>query len=284
MRLIKLWLVVGSMIGASFGLVPSTSLAKQARGASNRHHGGGGGSPSTGYDISYPQCGAPYPSSPAFGIVGVNGGLANDPNSCFGSELQWALSSPGQTSPSQPRASLYINTANPGPRPGVTDWPSSGTSPYGSCDGSWSQACSYVYGGQRAAYSYGLVRNTNSGVAASAPWWLDIETANSWATTSTQGYAQLNIAAIKGFIAGLQGAGATGPVGIYSTAYQWNQITGLNAQTSPSGMGSALPDWVGGGGGLSQAQSNCSTGGFTGAIPTLTQYSSNGFDADYRCS
>jgi hypothetical protein len=248
-----------------------------------KHPSGGGGGTSAGYDISYPQCTTGYPSSPAFGIVGVNGGLANDANKCFGSELQWALASPGLAN--QPKASLYINTANPGPAPGVTDWPTSGSTPsYGTCDGSWSKACSYVYGEQRADYSYGLVAATSSTVAASAPWWLDIETANSWATSATGGYTQLNIAAVQGFIAGLRGSGASGSVGVYSTAYQWNQITGLTAQTTGSGLGSSPPGWIGGTGQLKQAQNNCSTGGFTGVSPTLAQYSSGGFDADLRCA
>jgi hypothetical protein len=239
---------------------------------------------SSGYDISYPQCSSAYPAAPAFGVVGVNGGLANDANPCFSSELQWAMASPGLTTPVQANASLYINTANPGPAHGVKDWPTSGTSPYGGCNGTWSQACSYVYGEQRASYSYGLVKTSNSTVAASAPWWLDIETANSWATRRTKGYTQLNIAAIRGFIAGLQTAGASASIGIYSTAGQWNTITGLNAQTSPSAIGSTLPDWVGGLGDLSSAQTNCTSGGFTGASPTLAQYSSGGYDADLRCS
>ncbi|HZC74863.1 MAG TPA: hypothetical protein VE220_02720, partial [Gaiellaceae bacterium] len=37
----------------------------------------GGSSPTTGFDVSYPQCSGSYPSNPLFGIVGVNGGLAN---------------------------------------------------------------------------------------------------------------------------------------------------------------------------------------------------------------
>jgi hypothetical protein len=77
----------------------------------------------TGNDVSYPQCGHRFPSSPAFGIVGVNGGLANDLNPCLGpsssypsyatSELYWAVTAAtGKTK--QPKASLYVNTADPG--------------------------------------------------------------------------------------------------------------------------------------------------------------------------
>lgn len=238
----------------------------------------------TGYDISYPQCGGAYPAAPAFGIVGVNGGLANDANSCFGSELSWALAAPGLAAPPQPAASLYINTADPGPAPGVADWPTSGSNVYGTCDGTWSTACAYGYGEQRASYSYGLVSAVDPGVAAGAPWWLDIETANSWAGATTAGYAQLNIAAIRGFADGLRAAGATQPVGVYSTGYQWSQITGLTAQTTPAALGTTPPDWVAGGGSLKNAQGHCTSGGFTGAAPALAQYSSGGFDADYRCT
>jgi hypothetical protein len=82
-------------------------------------------------------------------------------------------------------------------------------------------------------------------VASSNPWWLDIETASSWATSTTSGYAQLNIAAIQGFIAGLRDSGANGPIGIYSTCSQWNTIAGLNAQTTTAGLGLTTPppDW-----------------------------------------
>lgn len=237
----------------------------------------------TGYDISYPQCGGSYPSGAAFGIVGVDGGLANDANSCFSSELAWAQATPGLSSPLQPSTSLYINTADPGPAPGVTDWPQTGSSTaYGSCDGSWSEACAYIYGENRASYSYGLVSPTSPSVAASAPWWLDIETANSWATSTTSGYTGLNIAAIQGFIAGLQAAGATAPVGIYSTASQWSTITGLDASTTPTDF-PALNDWVAGARSLRAAQGNCTNGGFTGVAPILAQYYSGGFDADLRC-
>lgn len=238
----------------------------------------------TGFDISYPQCGGPYPSGAQFGIVGVNGGLANNTNACLSSELSWAQNTPGLTSPSQPSTSLYINTADPGN--GVADWPSpakgtgGGSTPYGNCDGSWSQACSYVYGQQRAGYSYRLVSSANSALAARAPWWLDIETVNSWATASNSpNWAALNVATIRGFVDGLQGAGATAAVGFYSTGYQWQAITG---QTAANSSFPTAPDWVAGGGSLSQAQANCSAS-FSGGRVALTQFPSGGYDGDYAC-
>ncbi len=248
-----------------------------------RHHQTSPPPAGTGYDISYPQCGKTYPSAQAFGVVGVNGGLANDPNGCLSSELSWAAASPGLSSPSQPPASLYLNTADPGN--GVADWPKSGTGgSYGTCDGSWSTACAYVYGEQRSTYSYGLVSPYASTVnPATAPWWLDIETVNSWATPSNNpNWAALNIATIQGFVAGLQSAGATGSIGFYSTGAQWNTITGLNASTSPGYFPTSEPDWVAGAGSYSQAQSNCSAS-FTGGRVALAQFPWNGFDADLAC-
>ena len=236
-----------------------------------------------GNDISYPQCGQTYPSGQAFGIVGVNGGLANDANGCLNSELAWALASPGITSPDQAPASLYINTADPGPAPGVTDWPRSGSDNYGSCRGTWSKACAYLYGQERATYSYSLVSASHPDVATEAPWWLDIETSNTWATSSTRGYKGLNIAAIQGFISGLENAGAAAPVGVYSSTTQWKTITGLTAKTTRSAFGSSPPAWVAGASTLKGAHDECATTAFTGARPALSQYSAGSFDADLRC-
>ena len=236
------------------------------------------GPPTVGYDISWPQCGSAYPVRPAFGIVGVDGGLANDANRCLTSELTWAAAAPGLGS--QPATSLYINTGDPGA--GVADWPTSGSSSaYGTCSGGWTTACAYVYGAQRADYSYGLVAAVNATAAAAAPWWLDIETGNSWATSGTSGYAALNIATIQGFVGGLQSSGASGPVGIYSTGAQWRAITALTAVTSPAYFPTEL-DWVAGARSLKSAQANCSAS-FTGGHVQLSQYPAGGYDADLVC-
>src|SRR5258708_5283366 len=82
----------------------------------------------TGYDASFPQCSGSDPSNPLFGIVGVNGGLANNANRGISGELHRARQTPGQKGPKQPPLSLCIATRNPGGRP-VADWPRGGTPP-----------------------------------------------------------------------------------------------------------------------------------------------------------
>lgn len=238
-----------------------------------------------GADVSYPQCGHVLPQHQTFGIVGVNGGLANTANKCLGRELRWAKSSPGLTSPSpsQAQASLYINTADPGP--GVSDWPQSGTTTdYGACHGHWTRACAYLYGVARATYSYNLVSAVDSELASTAPWWLDIETVNSWATRSTSGYKGLNIATIRGFIEGLVADGAAAPVGVYSTATEWRTITGLSPSKTAAALdGTSPPAWISGTGTLKDARAACAAAGFTGIRPALAQYSAGSFDGDLRC-
>ena len=239
----------------------------------------GGSSPPAGYDVSYPQCSESYPTNVLFGIVGVNGGLAHDANPCLGGELRWARDAPGQKRPKQPSLSLYIDTGNPGVH--VSQWPNAGTAPiYGACNGLLTNACSYIYGVQRATYSYRLVAAQDPAAAETAPWWLDVELALSWAGTY-----QLNIAALQGYIAGLRNAGATGPIGIYSTSAQWKEITGLTALTTATAFNGELPDWVAETEAtLTQAQQNCTSGGFTGSAPTLAQFQIGEFDADLRCT
>ena len=194
--------------------------------------------------------------------------------SCAGRETRPDRS--GQRS--QP-LSLYIDTGNPGAH--VSEWPKGGTAAvYGACNGLLTNACSYLYGVQRAAYSYRLAAAQDPAAAETAPWWLDVELALSWAGTY-----RLNIAALQGYIAGLRNAGATGPIGVYSTSAQWKEITGLTAQTTPTGFSGQLPDWVAGTEAtLTQARQNCTSDSFTGVAPTLAQYQIGRFDADLRCT
>jgi hypothetical protein len=242
----------------------------------------------TGFDVSYPLCGRALPAAAAFGVVGVNGGLANNANPCLAGELAWASATPGLARPARPPASLYLNTADPGNR--VADWPTpangsaGGTTPYGACDGSWSTACGYLYGAQRAVVSYQLVASANAGVSpAYAPWWLDVETVSSWARPSDlTSWADVNVATIQGFVAGLRLAGASAPVGFYSTATQWRSITGLDAASTASRLPASAPDWLAGAGTLGDAAARCQDS-FTGGPVELVQYDAGGLDGDLAC-
>lgn len=231
----------------------------------------------TGNDVSYPQCGKTLPSSQAFGIVGVNDGLANTTNPCLAAEITWAQGSAGGTS--QPKASLYVNTADPG-NLGVADWPVNNTDPvtgtpvadpYGSCAGTDDQACAWQYGWNMADLD---AQTRGVPGPGGYRWWLDVETANSWESST-----QNNRADLEGMAAYFEGTGAT--VGIYSTAAQWGQIAGTVPSASPL---YPLPDWLPGARTLTQAQKNCAAAPLTGGgTVTVTQWTTSPADSDYSC-
>lgn len=211
----------------------------------------------TGYDISWPQCGATYPSqSYSFGIVGVTDGRAFTLNPCLASEYTWAQGGSSATSP----VALYMNLNYPSgstAREGATG-------PYGSCrKGS---ACAAQNYGWNAA-SYAFTQNGAASPVTASMWWLDIETGNTWSKN-----AALNADVIQGAIAYLQGQGAT--VGIYSTAYQWKTIAG--------GYAPVAPNWVAGASAANPA-ALCSSPLYSGGSVWLTQYVGPTFDTDYSC-
>ena len=245
-------------------------------------------SPGThGYDVSYPQCGKTLPSSPAFGIVGVNNGVLYSTNPCLGTELRWAQRAANRA------PSFYANTADPGPAYS-SHWPTGQTTPQ-LCDPATNNtpSCSYDYGWNGAKDSFAIavsaeqqVNGTSSAtataIAAQAPWWLDVETANSWQTLESA-YGQTassksnDTAALDGAVAYLHSIGVA-HVGFYSTGYQWTQVTGGTASHF-----AANPDWVAGYSSQSTAKTGCNSAGFAGGPVKLTQYPSNSFDADYAC-
>jgi hypothetical protein len=232
------------------------------------------------FDISYPQCGSPFPADAEFGIVGVNHGKVFSANPCLSTgdgppELIWA---------GGVRAQLYANTGDPGPALS-SRWPNNQTSPR-QCDasavpGSDTADCAYDYGWNAAADSYRTAASAYVSLglapagATSTPspnvWWLDVEINNSWRPDTT-----LNVAVLKGAVAYLQSAGTAG-IGFYSTQYQWNQITGGTSDFS------AYPSWVAGANSAKQAVGICSAKGFTGGRVALVQYPAGGFDADFLC-
>ncbi|HEY5275518.1 MAG TPA: hypothetical protein VIK38_03100, partial [Coriobacteriia bacterium] len=220
-----------------------------------------------GYDISWPQCGAPYPVNPAFGIVGANKGIVFSPNPCLASEVTWA----GGTS-----AALYANAGNPGPALS-THWPTGQTSPQ-VCSAATpdTAACAYDYGYNAAADSYAAAVSAFAALGlstspAGSPWWLDVEISNSWRTDVT-----LNVAALSGAVYYLGSVARVASLGFYSTSYQWGVITGGTSVFSP------YPSWVAGGADAAGARVNCAGPGFTGGGVALAQYVTGGFDADLR--
>ncbi len=276
---------------------------------------GGGGTSTTGLDVSYPQCGTTLPSTTAFAIVGVNGGLANDLNACLGpsasypdysaSELYWAsVAATGATGTSVAKVGLYVNTADPGNiydgRP-IADWPTSGSAAsYGTCAtttvssrgktytvGADSDACAWVYGYNKATQDATWLttaaetindQETTTSVADTAsayPWWLDVETANTWQSDTT-----MNVADLQGMIAGFQAAGA-GSFGVYSTAAQWTTITGGTTEADTGLYG--LADWIPGASSLTSAEANCALSSFTGGSVAITQWTAT-LDNDDACS
>ena len=233
------------------------------------------------YDISYPQCGRPFPTDAEFGIVGVNKGIVFSPNPCQGAgdgppELTWA---------GGVKAQLYANTANPGPALS-SRWPDGQTSPRecntSAVPGSDTANCAYDYGWNAAADSYSTAASAYVSLGLASPgaistpspnvWWLDVEINNSWRTDVT-----LNVAALGGAVAYLQSMNTAG-IGFYSNQYQWNQITGGTSAFS------AYPSWVAGASSARQAVTDCSAKGFTGGRVALAQYLAGGFDADFLCS
>jgi hypothetical protein len=264
---------------------------------------GGPKGTAAGNDISWPQCGRAYPSGQAFGIVGVNNGLANNTNPCFAGELAWAQTSPGL--PTQPAASVYVNTGNPSGA-GPVWWPTSNTfygaadgtdsntpftgstqvtvpvPSYGACSASNDAGCSYVYGWAKAYEDY-----NHRGVPspASFRWWLDVETTNSWETPGTTyptAYTS-NIADLRGMLDYFTSRGAA--VGIYSTAYQWSQITGGTAQLGGADPFAAVPNWVAGASSSTASKYCASSYAFTyNSEVALTQYISGRFDYDHSCA
>jgi hypothetical protein len=250
------------LAGGAFSAVSLTLTVLPAHASSPAPAG------STGYDISWPQCPSNFPAGASFGIVGVTNGLAFSANPCLKDEYTWASGRPYA-------AGLYLNTGNP--ETASSNWPGrAGVGPR-TCQGSdlsdpSNVNCAYNYGWNAATDAF-KVASANVGTAAQTqPWWLDVETGNSW-----NGTTAANSSTVQGYVDYLRSQG-TGTVGIYSTGLQWGQITGGYAVPS-------APDWLAGASTAKQAASMCKpANSFSGGAVQLVQYPRNGFDGDYVCS
>jgi len=235
---------------------------------------------SIGYDISFPQCSESLPSSPGFGIVGVNAGHPFSTNPCLSRELAWAQGAVNAN------PAFYANADNPGPT-FAADWPTSQQSPK-VCSGADSVACSYDYGWNAARSAFANAVNAEiangssspTGAAIAAPWWLDVETGNKWQTIEMGRSAATGTydeAAIEGMIASFTNIGVTS-IGVYSTSQQWKVITVATPSSFPQ-----VPVWIPGFGSAPAAQVGCSSSSFTAGRVALIQYGSHGYDGDYLC-
>ncbi len=206
----------------------------------------------TGYDISWPQCGGRYPDPPhVVTIVGVNRGHMFSGNPCFASEAAWA--GPGIT--------LYVNAG------GLPLDDVSGLTGVRTCAVLDIACRSYNWG--RAAAADDLARVAAAGVRSSM-WWLDVELDPRWRADHAS-----NTAVIRGLLEGLRAAGLV--VGIYSTSYQWGYITG-------NLWNPAVPLWVPGARTADEARQFCDAAhAFGGGVTWLTQWTVV-YDQDYACS
>jgi hypothetical protein len=179
------------------------------------------------------------------------------------------------------------------PAPGG-DPPQEASGPRASCSRTSSVCEGYDWGYNYANDDLAFV--ASQGFVAHA-WWLDIETGEGWPTLAS--LQPVNAAIIQGALDAIKADGQLG--GIYSTWYQWGQITGSYLPHS------IPPIWVPGAedasGNSYSAASYCQRAlepgdpsdiyspyiGFANGVPWLVQYgyeASSGpvsIDPDYSC-
>lgn len=250
---------VKSTLGLAFGIAFLLAFGAGAMAAFDPYSSG-----TTGYDVSYPQCGAAAAQG-QFGIVGVNGGYPfTYYNNCLASEFADAVRTGN--------AALYINT---GYDPTYTaldgrhmtqDCATKSQSISGRPDqqAAWGVGCSEAE--RDVAYAASQSASTPSA------WWLDIETSNSWSASDLS----LNQYTIEGIIATLR-AQASVPIGVYSSSSQWDAVVGVGYHATVDA------DWVATGlRTAKRARAWCGRTGFTGAPVWLVQYVTS-IDNDYVC-
>jgi len=214
-----------------------------------------------GHDISWPQCGKPWPDVGAFGIVGVTNGRPYTENACLTSQFAWAEASPGG-------AGFYMNTSNPGIESLALDWYAQ-RSPDAGCAPGNEVACAYDFGFNAAAEAYAYAQ-ASTGQAAGRVWWLDVELDNSWSDTDIGA----NRASIQGSLDFLQRQPGV-VVGVYTTPRMWARIMGDHRL--------ALPNWTAGASTMAGAVAHCGPGfSATGGPVVLSQWV-EGFDNNYVC-
>lgn len=242
--------VVCSVVGATLMMLVVVARPADAAAAS---HIVTGATPytsgTTGYDVSWPNCTATAPKHPNFGIVGVTDGTGYSQSPCLAKEAAWF------TAPS-----LYVNTGWYNQSSYINP-----TSPKVCATGD-NNCLAYNYGYNAGLYALNYANSLN--IHASA-WWLDVETGNTWNSDTTQ-----NRNSLQGEYDALIANGVT-TVGVYSTTYQWDTITGTWLNNWPNWGATTVRT-------ASQAAKYCTGHQFTGGPTYLIQFSGT-LDQDYAC-
>ena len=226
---------------------------------------------SDGWDISYPQCGVAPPGDGGTGVVGATAGRPFSTNYCLAAQFEWA------SRKAQP-PHLYMNTSNPENHSAY--WTlRAGTGPRAcagpNLDDPANLDCAYNFGWNNARDAVAGARELIGGAAFTHAWWLDVETANSW-----NGTPEANAQDVQGTLDFL-GSLHVPATGIYSTGYQWAEITG--GYHPPPGA-AAAGNWVAGATTRKQARAWCSADhAFSGGTVRMVQWVNGDFDANEVC-
>ena len=237
-------------------------------------------SASTGYDISYPQCGATITYPAGFGVVGVNDGHPYSTNPCLASEITWAKTTIAGV------PSFYMNTDSPGPAD-TSNWPRCDRPQ--SCSGGNSTTCAYDYATVRPKFfrQRHQCRDRRTALRRPQPrsrartggstWKLATTGRSSNRRTGRRPVRSTDQSMLLGAVAYLKSVGVNN-LGLYSTAQQWHTIMG----TPPTAFES-LSAWMPGYATLAAAEAACALPSFNGGRVAMIQYPMNGLDGDYAC-
>ncbi len=271
-QLITSELLVASSLTLTGGMVGAAAAYGETRTATKASLDRGTGHTALfGYDVSYRQRKGPLPKDPAFAIVGIDYPYPDTPNKAFHKEYNWAETAIGGTL--VPRVSAYVLTANPGDvlkQYHVTDWPKSGKSKYGVCNGSDSVACGALYGIQRAKQDIEWAKPDKLKNV-----WLDIEPKiYSWTSSSAK-----NAATLEGMVSEFESQGIK--VGLYFQPSEFTPTFGeINAKSDLHG----LPEWYLGATTLQYAKDvSCKTPSVTTGPVEIAQIAGNIIDKDIAC-
>ncbi|MDQ3756957.1 MAG: hypothetical protein M3394_03815 [Actinomycetota bacterium] len=214
-----------------------------------------------GWDVSWPQCGRNLANLPrgrhGYAIVGVTRGHLYSVNECLTPEHHWSMTGGGL-------AGLYINSNYPYRE----EEPQLAAMFADACEPSDLGCQLYQYGLRGARQA---VKDAHAAGVSAPLWWLDVETVNRWSPD-----VNLNTRIVRGVIDGLLDAKLR--IGVYSTAYQWQVITG--GMQIPG-----VPLWIATGGSIGDGPPTCTNPGkaFAGGVPYLVQFLHEGLDGNVLC-